>query len=93
MDISEAPPLEWQILNEETQIGCKDGKVVAIAYTVYSGDVNGAPSYEFCWTPVDDPDHFDVHFGLTPKAGTAWDNRWKATRKATEWDYAMRAQA
>jgi hypothetical protein len=91
MDISEAPPLDWQVLNDETQVASKDGTIVAIAYTVHAGDVNGAPSYEFCWKPVDDPDYVEVHFGLSPGIGAAWDNRWKATRKATEWDFAMRA--
>jgi hypothetical protein len=34
MDISDAPPLDWRVLNDQTQIAIKDGRVVAIAYTV-----------------------------------------------------------
>ncbi len=41
MVITEAPPLEWRILNDETQVASKNGRVVAIAYTVYAGEVNG----------------------------------------------------
>jgi hypothetical protein len=93
MDISEAPPLEWRILNDETQIASKDGRVVAITYTVNAGEVNDAPVLEFCWVPVDEPDLVDVHFGVSPGTGSAWDTRWARARKATEWDVAVRAEA
>ncbi len=93
MDISEAPPLEWRILNDETQVASKDGRVVAIAYSLYAGEVNGAPAFEFCWVPVDDPHLVEVHFGASPGTGSAWDTRWDRTRKATEWEIARRPQS
>jgi hypothetical protein len=91
MDISDAPPLEWRVLNEETQIASKDGQIVAIAYTVDASSADGGPSLEFCWVPIDDPGLVDVHFGVAPGTGSAWETRWQRARKATERDYAMRA--
>jgi hypothetical protein len=89
-DINAAPPLDWLVLNEQAQVASKDGQVVAIAYTVSASDSGGRTSLEFCWIPVDDPTLGDVHFGVAPGAGKAWDNRWQQARKATEWEYARR---
>ncbi|MEN3283356.1 MAG: hypothetical protein V7607_4496 [Solirubrobacteraceae bacterium] len=92
MEISEAPPLEWRILNDETQIASTDGRVVAIAYTVQASDADGSQWLEFCWLPVDEPDLVDVHFGVAAGTGSAWDTRWDRARKATEWEYALRSR-
>jgi hypothetical protein len=92
IEISEAPPLEWLVLNEQTQVASKDGQVVAIAYTVEASDSRGETWLEFCWIPVDEPDLVEVHFGVAPGTGSAWDTRWERARRATEWDYAMRAR-
>lgn len=91
MDISEAPPLDWRILNEQTHVASKDGQVVAIAYTVEASVESGETWLEFCWIPVDEPDLVDVHFGVAPGTGSAWDTRWQQARQATEWGYAMRS--
>lgn len=93
MDISEAPPLDWRILNDRTQIASKDGEIVAITYTVVASVAGGEEWLEFCWVPIDDPDLVDVHFGVESGTGSAWDSRWARARKATEWDYATRAAA
>jgi hypothetical protein len=91
MDIPDSPPLNWRILNDKTHVASKDGRVVAITYTVDAGEVNGAHAIEFCWIPVDEPDLVDVHFGFSEGAGPAWDGRWDRARRATEWDYARRS--
>jgi hypothetical protein len=91
MDISDAPRHEWRILNDETQIASKAGRVVAIAYTVEASDADGRHWLEFRWIPVDDPGLVDVHFGVAPGTRSAWDTRWHRARRATEWDYAMRS--
>lgn len=91
MNISEAPQLEWRVLNDETQIASKDGRIVAIAFTVQAGSEDGRRWLEFCWIPVDKPDLVDVDFGTGPGAGSAWDTRWERARKATEWEYAKRS--
>jgi hypothetical protein len=87
-DINAAPPLDWHVLNEETQVASKDGQVVAIAYSVPAAD-----SVEFGWIPVSEPDLVDVHFAVAPGAGKAWDNRWTSARRATEWEVARRGLA
>jgi hypothetical protein len=92
MDSSDPPPLDWRILNDETHVASKDGRVVAITYTVDAGEVNGAHALEFCWIPVDDPHLVDVHFGVSEGVGSAWDSRWTRARRATEWDYARRSE-
>jgi hypothetical protein len=92
-DINSAPPLDWHVLNEETQVASKDGQVVAIAFTVTASDEEGRTSLEFSWIPVDDPTLVDVHFSVAPGAGTMWDKRWDQARKATEWEYARRSAA
>jgi hypothetical protein len=89
-DINAVPSLDWHVLNEETQVASKDGQVVAIAYAVAASDSAGQTWLEFCWIPVDEPTLADVHFGVAPGAGRAWDTRWERTRKATEWEYARR---
>lgn len=87
-DISAAPPLDWRVLNEHTQIASNEGGVVAIAYAVDAGD-----SFEFCWVPIDDPNLVDVHFGVAAGTGSAWEHRWIQARKATEWGHARRKYA
>jgi hypothetical protein len=91
MDISEAPQLDWRVLNDEAQVASQDGRIVAIAYTVDAGTDDGRKWLEFCWIPVDKPDLVDVHFGLGSGAGPAWDTRWDATRRATEREIAKRS--
>lgn len=73
--ISDAPALQWRILNEETQIARKDGQLVAIAYTIQASDTTGRGWLEFGWIPIDDPELVDVHFGVAPGTGSAWDTR------------------
>lgn len=85
-----APALDWRVLNESTQVASKEGHVVAIAYSVAAADDAGQEWLEFCWIPVDAPTLVDVHFGVAPSTGTAWDTRWDRARKATEREYARR---
>jgi hypothetical protein len=90
MDISDAPPLQWRILNEQTHVASKGGRVVAIAYTVEASDASGSTWLEFSWIPVDDPGLIDVHFGGNPHTNAEWDASWQQAHKCTEWEYARR---
>jgi hypothetical protein len=87
------PALDWHVLNDETQVASKEGRVVAIAYTVPATDSAGREWLEFGWIPVNEPDLVDVHFGVAPGTGKAWDNRWESARRATEWEVARRGLA
>lgn len=93
MDVLDAPRLDWRVVKDETQVASKDGQIVAIAYTVQASSTDGKTWLEFCWLPIDKPDLVDVHFGVAPGAGSAWDTRWERARKATEWEYARRTPA
>jgi hypothetical protein len=90
MEIRNPPHLDWRVLNSETQLATKDGKLVAIAYAAPATDSHGRKWFEFGWLPADQPDLVDVHFGVAPGTGDAWDQRWERARRATEWELTRR---
>lgn len=92
MDVTDAPPLDWRILNDETQVASAGGRIVAIAYTVQAADTTGRTWLEFCFLPVDEPLLVEVMFGVGPGAHPAWNDRWTRARRAAEWTYASRGR-
>jgi hypothetical protein len=48
---------------------------------------------EFCRLQVDEPNLVEVHSGVAPGTGSAWEPAGTRGRKATERDHALRTQA
>jgi hypothetical protein len=87
LEIGEAAPLRWRVLNDATQVASKGGRIVAIAYSVPAHSEDGRVWLEFGWLPVDAPDLVDVHFGVEPGGA---EKAWERARHCTEWEYARR---
>jgi hypothetical protein len=78
-------PLDWRVLNDQTHTASKNGRLVAVLYTVEARDTSGDEWLEFCWLPPDQPGQVDVIFGVGEGAADAWINRWQRARHAVEW--------
>lgn len=77
------PELDWQKLNEQTQIGVANGRVVVILFGVPAVADDGSEWLEFTWLPTEEPGYVDVLFGLGRLSSTSWDN----ARRAAEREY------